>query len=179
MPDFADIPSSAVPVDSDGRPNFVRPLVHHSGWSMPYRGYAAHGVDPNGSAPESHNDIFDQGEAPVYEEAEPERATVPVPVRIVNEGSKENKEFVTGSEVASAVPSMIAGRNENRTGLTIKNIGTVRIWIGNDNRVSPAIGYPLDPNENTSITGWGSVWAVSNDGTNQPVAVLAQYVVER
>lgn len=178
MPDYAEIPASAAP--NGAIPNPVRPIVEHTGWGMPYRGFEAHGVNPNSSKPQDvPADLFDQAEAPAYEEKAPERVEVPVPVRIVQEGAKENKEWFSGQEVAGATASMIASRDERRTSLTVKNIGTVTVWIGPDNRVSKASGFPLAANDSQSFNGWGAVWAVSDDGTNQTLAVIGEYVVER
>lgn len=176
--DYADIPASAAP--NGEIPNPVRPVVEHTGWALPYRGFQAHGVDPNSSRPESvPSDLFDQGTVQVDEQAEPTRAETPVPVRIVESGSRENKEFLTAQEVAFSSPSMIAGRSEQRTKLMVKNVGTVSVYIGNDNRVNTYNGYPLAANESVTLDGWGAVWAVSSDGTNQPVAILSEYVVSR
>lgn len=177
MSDYAEIPPSAAPADI---PNPVRPMVNHGGWVMPYRGFAAHGVDPNSSPPQDvPADLFDQAEAPVYQEKVPERAEIPVPVRIVQEGAKENKEWFSGQEVAGPTASMIASRDDRRTRLTIKNIGAVTVWIGPDARTNKASGYPLSANETQTFNGWGAVWALTDDGSTQSIAVIGEYVVER
>lgn len=160
-------------------PHPVRPLKRTGGWVFPGRGMEAHGVDPNSSPPDPTPDVFNEELVHPAEQLPPERSTVPVPVRIVAEGSRESKEWRTFAESVGSDVRQIVGRNENRTHLIIKNSGTVKIWIGPDNRVSKLSAWPLDANETLSLEAYGAIYGVSDDGTEQPVSVVQEYVIEK
>lgn len=171
--DYAEIPASTAP--NGEIPNPVRPMVNHGGWVLPYRGYAAHGVDPNSSPPHDvPSDLFDQAEVPVYEQGDPERATTPVPVRIVQESAKEARNFFTDQIGVSTVADAIVGKNEDRTSLMVKNLdANYTIYVGASKTTVSAMGYPLGPGEEISLNTSAPVYAVSPSGT-VVVAILGE-----
>lgn len=173
---FSEPESSYPPAEI---PHPVRPMVRNGGWVLPYRGMEAHGVDPNSSPPDPVPDIFDEGQVEPFVQSPPNRATVPVPVRIVAEGSRETKEFRTSQESAGADVRQIVGRNDARTKLTLFNTGTVTVWIGPDSRVRKTSGYPLAANTSISLESYGAVYALSDDGTEQNIAILIEYVLTK
>lgn len=159
-------------------PNPIRPLQRTSGWVFPGRGSEAHGVDPNLSTPEPVKDVFDQSHVIPLEEKPPERAEVPTPVRIVSEGDKEDKQWRVLQSEANANPTQIVGKNRNRTNLIVHNAGTTAILVGPDGPSASLFGFPVPAGSQIMLSGYGAVYAISGDGSSQPVNLLMEYVVE-
>lgn len=159
-------------------PNPIRPLQRTTGWVFEGRGSEAHGVDPNLSPPEPVKDVFDQHNVIPLEEKEPERHEVPTPVRIVSEGAKEDKQWRVLNSEANANPTQIVGKNRNRTNLIVHNAGAVTIFAGPDGPSASMFGFPIPAGSQITLSGYGAVYAVSSDGSTQPVNILMEYVVE-
>lgn len=103
----------------------------------------------------------------------------PVPVRIVHSGKRERKAFRTHRSYVNNNVSRILGENENTTTVTIFNLGTVTLYIGdNEGNANPMFGYPVLANSSVQFHADRAVYASSADGSQQPVAVLQEYVIE-
>ncbi len=159
-------------------PNPIRPLQRTSGWVFPGRGSEAHGVDPNLSEPHPIDNVFDQAHVEPLEQTPPERHEVPTPVRIVSEGSKEDKQWRVLQSEANANPTQIVGKNRNRTNLIVHNAGAVDIFVGPDGPSASLFGFPIPSGSQITLSGYGAVYAVTGDGSAQPVNILMEYVVE-
>jgi hypothetical protein len=132
--------------------------------NRPYIGNVDHGVD----ADFSHfndaltTDINDGSDDNVEYEVEQEES--PIPVRIVSgESSQEIKGFrVYRTYAPIDIPNAIVNRQDNRTGIKIKNLGDNRVWLGESaNTANPAFGYPLDPGSEASFTSTQAIYGVT------------------
>lgn len=160
--------------DMADRPQPIDPEPeHYAGENFPYRGIEYHGVEPTAEPRETPGYDATVG-AEFKEVKEPE---TPVPVKIVTEGLKEINDWQVRREYVSGASYCIAGRNNNRTRLTIRNAGAVNVWVGSNGSVTSFMGYPIVPNAeltlNKAVT---PVYAVSDDGTQQPVIIVEEFV---
>lgn len=145
---------------------------------IPYMGQNNHGVEVSNSEwnEELTNEINQESEIE-YVIPEPEK---PIPVRIVGDSSsaREIKDWrVSRSYAGVSSPAQIVGRFDKRQSVKIKNLGSVKIWIGdsafNANSVN---GYPIDANGVESLDSTQDVWAIADSGTDPvPVAILVEY----
>lgn len=145
-----------------------------AGVNLPYRGNVDHGVksDEVENTDESH---YWTGRPVEYAE-EPKEDAEPIPVRIVNLGSREVKHFhVARYSIDNKAAQMVAGRSEQRTSLKITNLSTTEtIFVGPNPNVSTyADGYPLGPGKDFSLVTTEPVYAI---GTVTPsdIAVLSE-----
>jgi hypothetical protein len=99
----------------------------------------------------------------------------PVPVRIVSQGGKEFRPFSVIREQVAALARCIVGQHLERSKVTIQNLGTVPIWIGPGANVGPLVGFRIDVGGTRDLTTQASIWAVSDDGTPQNVAILVDF----
>lgn len=140
----------------------------------PYRGVEDHGVesiDKNVEMPDY------RGERPVeypVEKVSPD----PVPVRVVNESARERREWTTITTPLSNAPAMIVNRRENRTSMTITNVGVTDVLIAADANTLPALAYKLAAGKDLTLNAETEVYAwvpVIGEGA---VAIVEQFTVK-
>jgi hypothetical protein len=138
-----------------------------------YRGLDVHGVPHNGV---NFHDVPPVDDSTLVVFDAPEDEPEPIPVKIVSTSRREIKTFHVRREYAMALQAIrIANRNMERTKLRITNIGTVVLYISDNESVTTNNGYPLAVNAEYVTDTQDDVWAVSADGTQQPVAILMEY----
>lgn len=145
---------------------------------FPYRGTENHGVEP----PYRPREVPDNTGTIAVEFEQDKSEPDPIPVRIVTQGAKEFKDWFIRREYTSsgAQASRILTQDMSRTKAKIKNLGTVRIWVGpEDHLASPMFGYPIDTNGELELSSpISDVWARSDDGTQQPIAIIGEYTMK-
>lgn len=148
-----------------------------TGFNFPYRGTEQHGVAPVEQTHYTPSEKWALDEhAPDYE-AEPKHVE-PVAVRIVQESSREFRSFSTGVATVDATVRMIAGRNDHRTTLRIRNTSATKaIYIGTS-MVNSVSGFPIAANASETLYTEMEVYAISEDGSSVNVAILAEFRVE-
>jgi hypothetical protein len=180
--------SNTVRQDAD---HVVPAPEHTEGVVFPYRGIENHGVKPEKAPPEYVDDQWPEDDESVsYEPGATEDD--PIPVRIVNQFSKEFQDFrsftayvpsITGQALTQNGP--IVGRldpsaNQRRI-IHIQNQSSSKaLFIGSDNTVSAQNGYRIAANTELAfpITTESEVWGTSEDGTQIPVGVLVEFGIE-
>ena len=145
---------------------------------FPYRGMELHGV-PATARPVDTPAVLDENEHVEYD-AEP-KVIEPVPVTIVTEHTTEKRVWRIIREYASADGGrrIFVGNHAVRS-VKIANTGTVTVWVSDSPNPSKTMGYPIVAN---GVEEWtharDGVWyAVSDDGTTQPLAIKVEYVTE-
>jgi len=159
-------------------PQPVEPAIEHidaRDGMNPYRGLDVHGV----RSP-FHADISpDQISLPIIDYESEAKEILPIPVHVVNLGPREFQRWRVARQYATGAPARIVSQNMARTRLHIRNIGSQPIWLGTDSSVSAVNGYPLavPPTFGCEIdlTIQAEVWAVSDDGSQQPIALYSEY----
>lgn len=138
---------------------------------FPYRGIQQHGVSPSRSV-EPPEEMLEGGRVKI---APPDHDIAPVPVRIVQPGTKEYQQWRAFQAYAGPAPSQVVNRKENRKSLTLRNVSTtVVVWLGPDANLTKQTGYPLAPGATFSLDGEAEVWGISDDAT---VVLLAGFFV--
>lgn len=118
-----DAPERVVPVPEE-----------YEGDNFPYRGTQTHGVEPV-HVPEEMRDW--EGVVPAeYRVVEPEPE--PTPVRIVQTGGRELHKWQVRRDYATGVVSRVAGRNDARTTLRVRNLGASSTTAGTANAATLA-----------------------------------------
>lgn len=146
-----------------------------------YRGMETHGVDPNNDAqdPEDYG-YMERGVTVQYEPED--NGPEPIPVIIVQHGSKEFRRFRTvrmGSGTSDGSPTAILGRDTDRRKVTIKNVSTDTVYIGHDqSSASQMHGYPLAANETMTVDAWSQIFAISSTTAVVTLAMIIEYVVD-
>jgi len=163
-----------------GPPSYRSPLPEGFAPQFnPYRGTEMHGVDPG--LVEKVKDVDSEGgKVDVSGYFEPGQEDVsPVPVRIVNEAAHEYKKWQAKQvQVGNTSPIMVAGFQDGRTNLQIKNYvtGAGRVWVGPNPNVTSYTGYPLDVGGEMAFSGEAPVYAIADTGT-VALAVFIEYSV--
>lgn len=111
----------------------------YKGVNNPYRGIEQHGVEAS-TRPQP---VPGYGDTVAVEYEEPEPLQAPVPVIVVNESAKEERDWGTMPFPIGATSQQIIGRDERRTSLKIVNNGPNTVYLHPDPHVNPAFGYPL------------------------------------
>lgn len=165
-------------------PGEMKPVEEHvKGINFPYRGQEQHGV----AATEEWEDVPVPDDDMHTAIAEPEPEHEPVPVRVVREHSNEKYMWRVNRVYTNADgnPRRLVGAMHNRNILSIVNIGTVTVWYGFDQESAVKVfGYPLAANAEVIFgadyhgISDGEVWAVADDGTQQPIAIKYGYNTE-
>jgi hypothetical protein len=147
-----------------------------SGAVFPYRGQEPHGVDPGTPYVRGEDETDydpDDFHGEVY-------APEPIPVRVVTEDSHEIRAFrvyqtAVGSiatNTAANVPTIIAGQNERREVVRVKNLDAAKtVYLGHDQTLTPATGWPLLFGQELELKGETAVYGCSADGSVVIVAV--------
>jgi hypothetical protein len=140
----------------------------------PYRGMEQHGVAPTGH----WQDIpIDKGDNEVEYDI-PESEPDPIPVKIVQEGKDEFKDWNVRRDFAPpGIAARIIQRNPARTKATLKNLGTAIIYIGPEPFNNSQLGYPIAVNAEFSYDQQGDLWAMTDDPAQQAVAILQEYSI--
>jgi hypothetical protein len=150
-----------------------------AGHNYPYRGMVDHGVPDNNGEPtdEAH---YWTGRPVEYVE-NPDEEPVPIPVRVVRgETGREIKAFSTMQlPLNVGAPQQVAGRNERRSLLKIRNIvgSAGAVFIGNDPSLNAGMGYPLAAGEELTLTTTEPVYAFTNTAA-VVVSVLWEFTKE-
>ena len=86
-----------------------------------------------------------------------------------------NEAFETTQVVVGATPTLLAAGRIGADDITIENLGTTQVFIGNAN-VSPTTGFPIPGVAGASLTipVTTDVFGIVASGT-QPVAVLRTF----
>lgn len=153
-----------------------------AGDNVPYRGVVDHGVDWDES---QSRDVPGYGDREVVTYEEPPNEPEPVPVRIVEEGSRERRRVRTvrayagGSTVGTS--RAILGEDDMRTRARIKNLhATKQVFISDTLMDFTGVflnGYPLAPGESYETYSHEPLYAVVDDTADSPVAVIMEYGV--
>jgi hypothetical protein len=147
-----------------------------TGHNFPYRGGEQHGVAPTG--PEYNPAEQWQADQAVQYQEEEEHTIRPVPVRIVQESTREFKGFSTGTVQADSTPRMIAGRHDRRHSVRIRNNdAAVAILIGTS-MVNTVSGWTVAPGDTETLNTDQEVYAISADGTAVSVSILQEFSVQ-
>lgn len=149
----------------------------YAGENFPYRGIETHGVEPT-ERPEEEREW--DGVVPAeyrIPDAEPE----PTPVRIVQTGGKELHKWHVRRDYANGAASRILGRNETRTAMRVRNLDpAVTVWVGSEGSVQAFTGYPVPAGTEFKLDkAEAEVWAISEDGTQVPLAIIEEYTVRQ
>lgn len=166
-----------MPPDQTG---IIRPVVQKVE-VLPYRGEEYHGVNPNlaGPPPDINHNVWDVTAEVPFPEEKQEPQMQPVPVRIVEQGTKEVKAFRV-AQLDITADRRIVERNVNRYKVTVKNLhATMAIYISNvQGQSNQYNGYPIDPGAEKEITTTEPIYASSADGTTTIfVAILDEMSV--
>lgn len=62
--------------------------------------------------------------------------------------------------------------SNNKTQVTIRNMGTGVVYLGTDAGVDQLSGFPLDVGEIYSFQGMTDIWGVADPGNTEPVRSL-------
>lgn len=158
------------------RPKPITPVLERvQGENHPYRGLEDHGVDNVYDPTDPVTNTVDIDGRPVKIEYVPEeKIPEPVPVRIVQESSREYRQFWTDRITLSDGRSSILGRDNNRITARVVNTDAAKtVWIASNNADLALRGYPLGPGKELPISGEMPVYAMATDGTG---VVLGLYV---
>lgn len=157
-------------------PSYIQPAPErYGGVNFPYRGQQTHGVEPTDTAVGSPDD-YEGGSIEVAYQA-PEDDIPPVPVRIVDTAAHEYTQWRATQAFANPSPTLVVSRKEGRERVTLKNIGTVNVWIGPDSNVSKMSGFRVEANGG-SVTFErceAEIWAVSDDATVVPLCAVFEF----
>jgi len=171
--DKSDAPNPAL--TDDNNPETGAPLNRVAGMVFPYRGQEQHGVAMDQAPYSLGADILDY-QATEY--VEPTPLDDPIPVRIVGQDSREIRSFAATQTIADGIVRIVAGDNERRRKVTIRNMDTAkRVYIGNDLTLGISTGYPLDFGATISLECETAVYAISADGTQVIIAVLVEKTI--
>lgn len=157
----------------------IKPLMEeYEGRNFPYRGTETHGVDPLYDVQPSP-DKWEGGSVTVDMdklEQEPEKV---IPVRVVNEGSREIKEWRSYRVYATSRASILVGKFDARISFTLKNLSQDKtLYVGGDLQVSTGQGYPVPAGGTFTVESDTEVWGIAEDTTDIDVAVYVVYAVK-
>jgi hypothetical protein len=166
---------STKPLDHD---DAIPPRVDsYEGDNNPYRGIENHGVEsknrlsdvPEEFAPEDYKIIPYDSE---------DKDIDPIPVRVVHGPTeREFRTFLTGRAYATANASCIVARDFTRSKVRLRNISGVTVWLSNTPSVQVFSGYPIPTQTEFVYEGNSEIWAVSEDGNQQAIAILTEYTI--
>lgn len=163
---------------ADPAPNRVNPVEEHvqgEDWNNAYRGMEDHGVRG-----EKATDVpgYDH-ERMAYQYIPEAHEVDPVPVRIVQQYSKELRKFrVVNVTVPTSSVVQLCGRNETRTKVSIKNMAASGfIWLGAEPfMTNDVMGYAIASRQEFSLTTEDPVYCYAATADSQ-VCVLEEYTV--
>ena len=166
-------------VEEGPAPNamLVPDMEEYAGLNIPYRGTEMHGVDPRFTTLPPDEET-EGGVAYVVPPDEEKPDPDPVPVRIVQESSDEYDDWHTDQMMVSAKAIQIVGRDRRRSSLTIKNLSTTNtLYVGKEQAATNyAMGFPIDPGSELSLSSTEAVWGRSGDG-EMLIAILVETTV--
>lgn len=145
-------------------------------YNQPYRGMEDHGVTPPYKATAVPN-YDDEREG--YLPTPPEKEEEPIPVRVVQEFSKELKKFrVYTTTVATGTAVNLCGRNEARSAIHIKNMAASGfIWISHSlSLCNDTFGYAIASRGEIVINTENPVYCYAATADSQ-VCVMEEYTV--
>ncbi len=162
--------------DPDAAVHHEVPIMEHvAGVTFPYRGQEQHGVEA--TAP-WHPGADEWNEYTVVE-GDPEVRPEPIPVKVVPQDKHELRTLTMGQLFCDSTPRILAGRNESRTKLTVKNTSaTVVIYINTNVGVNIFNGFPIAPNEKLDMVSEDVLYGISADGSQVGVAILQEKLIE-
>lgn len=145
----------------------------------PWRGTEDHGVDDVHDYVDPVTSTVDIDGRPTHIDYEPEPTIVePVPVYLVQESSREYRQFWTDRFTTTDGRSSMLGRDNNRvTALVLNTEGAKTVWIASNPADLALRGYPLGPGKELRINGEMPVYAIASDGTNVTVGLYVETVV--
>lgn len=156
----------------------------YSGNNNPYRGIEQHGIDA-GTEPSPTQGY---GDTIAVELAPEEPLQDPVPVIVVNESAREQKDWSVQNWPIDNVdprPVMIAGLDVRRVSLKLRNTGTNSAYLNkNAEGASPAWGWELKANETIDLDAQTPVWAnvdvsTANSAMVQTLAIYSETLPNR
>lgn len=140
-----------------------------------YRGAVDHGVysdnqvePPEGYEPED-SDVEYALEPPVPD---------PVPVRIVQSTGREIRAWRVFRAYADT-GSLISDEVPEQSKITLRNMSTdTVVFVGDSRETGNSMhGYPLTPGNELVLNTTRAVYASSEDGSQQPVSVVREFVI--
>jgi hypothetical protein len=143
------------------------------GSNNPYRGSQDHGVMPTAKPSPTPDNT---GSIPALFELE-EPPPEPIPVRIVQQGTREIRRFTTQQVPVGSAPVRVLGRDANRRAATVAVADPVVVWFGGDFGVSAFSGWGLSNGGQLKIEANDEVWAVSSDANQHIVFIALEYAV--
>jgi hypothetical protein len=136
---------------------------------MPYRGTEQHGVPFGSEMPPTPEEV--EGGRVVRKETPPEE-TEPVPVRIVEPGTKVFQQWRTYQTYVTSTVRQIVNRKEDRKNLRIRNLTAEKnpnqgkgVFLGSDQMLTKQNGWFLDSGDTFVLSGEAEVWAVAEIDT--------------
>lgn len=149
----------------------------YAGENFPYRGIETHGVKPTAD-PTNMPDWRSDGRLVPVLTVPPNVEIEPVPVRIVNEGSREIKRWRNSTYLVPDTAVQIVGRDRTRTRVLIRNVSTADpIFIGTDSSLTPTFGYVLDFGATLELFSTEEIWAIANPTDSVSLNILVEYSV--
>lgn len=176
---FTRLPKNQSKTDVD-RPVALVPVPESvAGHVFPYRGMETHGVTPENQWRNTEEYDSNERGVTVYDE-EDDHGPDPIPVRIVQAGSREYLRFRTarmGSGTSDTGPVSVLGRDDTRRKVTLKNVSPDTVYLGHDqSSASTMHGYPLAANETIALASWSQIFAVSSTPAVVTLAMVIEYV---
>lgn len=163
------------------RPHPTPPIPeNYEGTNQAYRGIETHGVPPTGK-PRDVQVEYSDGTRPIVYDPPPQDPD-PIPVKIVNEGPNERRDFRTRQSPVNplSIAQQLVGANDSRTSVKFRNThATLLVYISHDANIAAFNGYPLVAGAELQLNTESDVWALNPDATNTvTVAVLEEFSVE-
>lgn len=163
------------------RPEPITPVMEqYSGENNAWRGIEDHGVTPEFDSADPITSTVDVNGRPTpitYED--PEKIADPIPVRIVQSGSREYRVFWTDRVTLKDMPTEIIGRDDDRSSVTILNTDAAKtIWIANDQTELVMRGYPLGPGKEKTIGTEMPIYAIATDSSAVVVGVIVEKSIQ-
>lgn len=156
----------------------LRPAIEgYPGDVFPYRGTEDHGVTAT-DKPTQPGD-WQTGRDVEYMERPVEQD--PIPVRIVEEGSRELRRFRVfvgyAGGTTNNMPKQIVGQDEERSTVRISNTSTDKtVWISHSaEQASSVYGYPISAGEELVLYTHMAIYAMSDNASDLGVRVLVEY----
>lgn len=156
-----------------------------AGENLPYRGTVDHGVPYTGVDPIDESRMWADSDKTDYETEE--KVADPIPVRVVNQGSREIKTFSSAlyeipAGPTSLDPVQICGRDEKRTQITIYHRGSETLWVASsrddfatNSQGGPAYrAFPLAAEGKLTLSTTEPVWISGNEDVPSPTYVLIE-----
>jgi hypothetical protein len=126
------------------------------GVNNPYRGIEQHGVE----SPHRAQPVPGYGDTVQVEYESPAPLQEPVPVIVVNESAKEERDWGATSFTVTDVCQQILGRDERRTVLKVLNLGPNTVYLHPDAHATTWMGFPVAINASETFESETAVYAI-------------------